>query len=204
MRSVKELVIVVFAGVLLALMMSAAVSTSSAKLVQCNNNLKGILQKMQSYVDSNEVMPPVWSEGRPVWTFWDDKVDPDCGLKPEWVCPEDTRNAHMFAPADPLVPTIRRRSSASYGMNEKMHTYNSKKRRATMHDFIDPEKLIIFGDAKIPMLQPIQNPGNRRHDGKFHYITASGAIRLYTDKDLGGAVNGKFNVKPELWYPWSR
>ena len=204
MKNVKELVIVMFAGILLAVLMSAAVSTEKAKLVQCSSNLKGILQKMQSYVDSNEVMPPVWTQAKPLWTFWFDKIDPGYATKPEWACPSDPRNAHMFAPADPLAPTLRRLSSASYGMNERMHTYNSKTRRATMHNFVNPEKLIIFGDAKGPYLQPIQNPGHRRHDNKFHFITAAGTTRLYSVEDLGGAKNGKFNVKNELWTPWSR
>ena len=204
MKNVKELVIVVFAGVLLALMMSAAVSTSSAKLVQCSSNLKGILQKMQAYVDANEVMPPVWTQAKPLWTFWSGKIDPYYGSHQFAACPEDYRNAHMYKEKpDPLVPQLHCTSAASYGMNERMHTYNSKTRRATMHNFANPEKLIIFGDAKIPMLQPVQNPGTKRHSNRFHYITAAGNIRLYTDKELGGRKpNGHFNVKNQLWTPW--
>ena len=203
MRNYKEMLCVIFAGTLLVLLMNGSLARESAKLAQCDSNLKRILQKMHDYVDTYEVMPPVWTEPPPEWIFWDKRLDPQLATNPDWACPADPRNAHMYAPADPLAPTIRRLSSSSYGMNERMHTYNSKKRRATMHNFVRPEKLIIFGDSKSPYLQPLQNPGFRRHKDKYHFITASGAIRLYSEKDLGGRKpNGHFNVKNELWTPW--
>ena len=203
MRNCKEMLCVIFAGVMLAVLMSGSLARESAKLAQCDSNLKKILQKLHTYVDTYEVMPPVWTEPPPAWIFWENRLDPKLATNPDWACPSDPRNAHMYAPADPLAPTTRRLSSSSYGMNERMHTYNSKKRRATIHDFVRPEKLIIFGDSKSPYLQPVQNPGFRRHRDKYHFITASGAIRLYSEKDLGGRKpNGHFYVKNELWTPW--
>ena len=202
MRDFRELLCCLMVGSILVIVTCGAIPREKARLTLCESNLKVILQKMHSYVEDNEVMPPVWTQRLPAWSFWCDQVDPMNAYDPVFACPEDSRNSRMFEPADPLVPQLRRLAAASYGMNEKMHTYNSKTRRATMNDFVCPEKLIIFGDALIPMLQPVQNPGVKRHFGKFHYITAAGAFRLYTAEDLGGAVNGRYQYHPEEWHPW--
>lgn len=204
MKSCKELLLCLPVLLLLFLLFTGAAPRKDAKQALCADNLRQILRLMQNYAETYGVMPPVWTEEKPLWTFWSGKIDPYFGTRQFAACPEDYRNDHMFKEKpDPLVPQLHGISASSYGMNERMHTYNSKTRRATMHNFINPEKLIIFGDAKIPMLQPVQNPGTKRHSNRFHYITAAGNIRLYTEKDLGGRKpNGHFNVKNQLWTPW--
>lgn len=201
MKSCKEALFCLPALLVLTVLLCGAVSQERAKQVRCANNLKQILRVMHNYVNDHGVMPPVWTPQKPLWTFWADNIDPDFATRTFAACPSDVRNSHMYKEKpDPLVPQLRRIASFSYGMNERMHT---RSRRATMNDFANPEKLIIFGDAKIPTLQPVQNPGVKRHMNRFHYITAAGNIRLYSEKTLGGKNNnGHFNVKETLWSPW--
>ena len=205
MKSCKELLICMPVLLMLMILLSGAVSQSDARQALCADNLRQILRLMQNYAETYEVMPPVWTVQKPLWTFWYDKIDPQFATRSFAACPSDSRNAHMFREKpDPLVPQLHRISVSSYGMNERMHMYNNK-RRATMHNFADPESLIIFGDANVPMLMPVQNPGAKRHDRRFHYITPAGNIRLYTDEELGGRKpNGHFNVRNELWTPWRK
>jgi hypothetical protein len=204
MRTYKELFLCIPVLALLCLLFTAAAPRKDAKQALCADNLRQILKLMQNYADTHGVMPPVWTQQKPLWRFWESYIDPYYSSRTFAACPSDVRNAHMYTEVeDPLVPQLRCTSASSYGMNEFMHTYNSKTRRATMHNFANPEKLIIFGDSKTPYLQPVQNPGAKRHSNRYHFITAAGNIRLYTDKDLGTRKpNGHFNVNTELWSPW--
>ena len=203
MRTYKELLLCIPVLAMLLFLFTAAAPRKDAKQALCADNLRKILNLMQSYADTHGVMPPVWVQEKPLWRFWHNFLDPYFNSRTFAACPSDVRNAHMYAEAeDPLVPQLRCCSASSYGMNEFMHTYNNK-RRATMNNFQNPEKLIIFGDSKTPYLQPVQNPGAKRHSNRYHFITAAGNIRLYTDKDLGTRKpNGHFNVNETLWSPW--
>lgn len=205
MKNCKELLLCLSVLCLLFLLFIGAVSRQDAKQALCADNLRQILCMMQNYADTHGVMPPVWTVKKPLWTFWYDNLDPQFRMHQFAACPSDLRNAHMYnEKPDPLVPQLHRIAVSSYGMNERMHMYNNK-RRATMHNFADPENLIIFGDAKVPMLMVVQNPGVQRHNNRFHYITPAGNIRLYTEQELGGRKsNGHFNVKNELWTPWRK
>lgn len=71
-----------------------------------------------------------------------------------------------------------------------------------MHNFKNPQRLILFGDAGAPMLMVVQNPGSSRHNGLYHYITAAGEIRNPTAQELGGFKDGKLQYKDEDWTPW--
>lgn len=204
MKNYKEILLCLPVLLTLIVLICGSVSQDRAKQVRCADNLKQILRKMQTYAATHGVMPPVWTQEKPLWTFWSDKIDPYFSTRDYAACPSDSRNAQMYTERpDPLVPQLRRISVSSYGMNEFMHTYNSKTRRATMHNFTQPEKLIIFGDAKIPFLQPVQNPGTKRHSNRYHFITAAGNARLYEDKELGTKKpNGHFNFNKTVWSPW--
>ena len=202
MRNCYELAGSVAMGVLLIFLLCAAVDMRQSRMVRCNSNLRELHRMMNQYANDHGVMPPVWEEREPEWYFWSNYIDPDCRRNIVFCCPEDLRNAHMFAKTDPLTQAIRMSSAASYGMNERMHTYNSKERRATMYNFKNPEKLFLFGDANVPMLMVVQNPGTPRHYGRYHYITAAGAIRTPSAAELGGFKNDKLQYKDKDWTPW--
>lgn len=202
MRNYYELILCSAVSCLLICLFCAAVDMKQAKLAVCNSHLRELHRMMTAYANDNGVMPPVWEEKKPEWRFWSDYIDPSPRRNVIFSCPEDQRNAHMFEKADPLVQSMRMSAIASYGMNERMHTYNSKTRHATMYNFKNPQRLILFGDAKVPMLMVIQNPGTPRHNGLYHYITAAGGIRNLTARELGGFKNGKLQYKDEDWTPW--
>lgn len=202
MNNYRELMLVAGGALLLFVCGATALNTAQAKLALCSEHLRRILTMNAAYEHDHGVMPPVWVAEKPLWKFWshylrqytpDDKV---------FCCPEDPRNELMFKDEDPLF-SPKRPSSISYGMNERLFPNAVGGVREIMSRKIKhPEIFLVFGDAAIPMLRPVTLPGEPRHDGRYHYITASGAQKLYRPEELGTCTDGRWTYDKKIWNPW--
>ena len=76
MRTYKELLLCIPVLAMLLFLFTAAAPRKDAKQALCADNLRKILNLMQSYADTHGVMPPVWVQEKPLWRFWHNFLDP--------------------------------------------------------------------------------------------------------------------------------
>lgn len=207
MRNYKELLLVSGVFILTALLMTAALDSAAAKNVYCQNNLKALYVSVTEYQEAHNALPPVLVPQKPRWGFWPHYLKPFIKDEKTFACPEDPRNANMFAENNnPLMPTVQRRAD-SYGMNYFLTAHFAKKKGKTalLKNLSNPKKTIVFGDCKGPYMLPErywkEERALRHADESANFVHADGHIKNFSQMDLGViGADGKFRTDFSNWH----
>ena len=156
MRNCFEMLLTASVSALLVTLFLAAVDTTEAKRVFCENNLKKIHGAVIAYQNDHGILPPVMVTGRR-YVFWNNYLDGEyIKDKRTLACPADPRNENFYTGRqNPLLPP-NPRGAISYGMNYFItkKAAETRGRKPMLAGILNPDKVYLFADNKIPWMYP--------------------------------------------------